>query len=267
MPTTTPAPEDFVKVSGGLLLLYGFGTMIGPVIGARADGATCGRKACSWRRRSRMSCSPATRCCASARRAPVPVEDREAFKTLPADRAVTPEALRLDPRSRATEAQSIRVEICAALPHKGGMIAVRRLRRHRRPQPAPSAGRTAARAEDGQRTAAGLPVSRPAVSQHLKVLLDAGLVSAQRRRHAGASTRVSSAGFTEAQSLAGPVLGRLKRCPSGSAAGSGLRRQPAEVTKAIARRHVVPPATWPCAESLSALVRSCVDPSVFPSRP
>ena len=28
------SPENFVKVSGGLLLLYGFGTMIGPVIGA-----------------------------------------------------------------------------------------------------------------------------------------------------------------------------------------------------------------------------------------
>ena len=30
--------EDFVKVSGGLLLLYGFGTMIGPVLAAGADG-------------------------------------------------------------------------------------------------------------------------------------------------------------------------------------------------------------------------------------
>lgn len=43
--------------------------------------------------------------------------------------------------------------------------------------------------------AAGLPVSRPAVSQHLKVLLDAGLVSARsegtRRIYA-----VSAAGFT-----------------------------------------------------------------------
>ncbi|RWK42073.1 metalloregulator ArsR/SmtB family transcription factor [Mesorhizobium sp.] len=42
--------------------------------------------------------------------------------------------------------------------------------------------------------AAGLPVSRPAVSQHLKVLLDAGLVNAKpegtRRVYA-----VSSAGF------------------------------------------------------------------------
>ena len=32
-------PEDFVKVSGGLLLLYGFGTMIGPVIGATLMGS------------------------------------------------------------------------------------------------------------------------------------------------------------------------------------------------------------------------------------
>jgi len=43
--------------------------------------------------------------------------------------------------------------------------------------------------------AAGLPVSRPAVSQHLKVLLDAGLVSARsegtRRIYA-----VSASGFT-----------------------------------------------------------------------
>ena len=42
--------------------------------------------------------------------------------------------------------------------------------------------------------ASGLPVSRPAVSQHLKVLLDAGLVSAEaqgtRRIYA-----VSNAGF------------------------------------------------------------------------
>ena len=27
-------PEEFVKVSGGLLLFYGFGTMVGPVLGA-----------------------------------------------------------------------------------------------------------------------------------------------------------------------------------------------------------------------------------------
>ena len=90
-------PEDFVKVSGGLLLLYGFGTMIGPVLGAVLMG--------SLRPESLFL---ATACAHAglavytvvrvSKRAPVPVEDRDAFKSLPAERAVTPEALRLDPR-------------------------------------------------------------------------------------------------------------------------------------------------------------------------
>jgi len=42
--------------------------------------------------------------------------------------------------------------------------------------------------------AAGLPVSRPAVSQHLKVLLDAGLVNAKPEGTRRVYT-VSSAGF------------------------------------------------------------------------
>ncbi|MBZ9851514.1 metalloregulator ArsR/SmtB family transcription factor [Mesorhizobium sp. CA14] len=42
--------------------------------------------------------------------------------------------------------------------------------------------------------AAGLPVSRPAVSQHLKVLLDAGLVNAKAEGTRRVYT-VSSAGF------------------------------------------------------------------------
>jgi MFS family permease len=91
--------EDFVKISGGLLLLYGFGTMIGPVIGAglmsvlRPEGlflatalAHAGLAAYTLLRINR--------------RAAVPVENREAFQTLPADRAVTPEAVRLDPRNQ-----------------------------------------------------------------------------------------------------------------------------------------------------------------------
>ncbi|MCO5064668.1 MAG: MFS transporter [Rhizobiaceae bacterium] len=89
--------EDFVKISGGLLLLYGFGTMVGPVVGAglmsvlRPEGlflATAFAHAA-------LGCYTLLRI---SRRAPVPVEDREAFQTLPADRAVTPEAVRLDPR-------------------------------------------------------------------------------------------------------------------------------------------------------------------------
>jgi len=42
--------------------------------------------------------------------------------------------------------------------------------------------------------ASGLPVSRPAVSQHLKVLLDAGLVSAENQGTRRLYT-VSTAGF------------------------------------------------------------------------
>ena len=36
--------EDFVKVSGGLLLLYGFGTMIGPLLAAAPDGLDAPRR-------------------------------------------------------------------------------------------------------------------------------------------------------------------------------------------------------------------------------
>ncbi|WP_378947595.1 MFS transporter [Mesorhizobium sp. ANAO-SY3R2] len=95
-------PEDFVKVSGGLLLLYGFGTMVGPLLGAAlmdvmrpealflatagAHFALAGYTALRIRRR-----------------AAVPIDEREAFMTLPADRAATPESLRLDPRQKADE--------------------------------------------------------------------------------------------------------------------------------------------------------------------
>lgn len=95
------SPEDFVKISGGLLLLYGFGTMIGPIIAAGLMG---------WLRPEGLFLATALAHFGLAgytllrirRRAPVPIGDREAFKTLPSERAVTPEALRLDPRSEAS---------------------------------------------------------------------------------------------------------------------------------------------------------------------
>jgi len=91
--------EDFVKVSGGLLLLYGFGTMIGPLLAAALMG---------WLRPEGLFLATALAhlCLAGytllriSRRAPVPIENRDAFKTQPADRSVTPEALRLDPRRK-----------------------------------------------------------------------------------------------------------------------------------------------------------------------
>lgn len=100
------SPEDFVKVSGGLLLLYGFGTMIGPVLGAPLM---------DYLRPESLFLATALPHFVLAgytllrisRRAPVPIEDREAFKTLPSERAVTPQAVLLDPRSDLEQADEI----------------------------------------------------------------------------------------------------------------------------------------------------------------
>jgi len=89
---------SFVKVSGGLLLLYGFGTMIGPVLGAALM---------DWLRPDGIFLATALAHFALAvytvvrirTRAPVPIAERETFQTLPSERAATPEAVRLDPRS------------------------------------------------------------------------------------------------------------------------------------------------------------------------
>ena len=95
--------KDFVKVSGGLLLLYGFGTMIGPVIGASLMG--------SMRPESLFLATALAHFALVGfsilrirRRAPVPLEEREAFKTMPSERGATPQAARLDPRTPQEEA-------------------------------------------------------------------------------------------------------------------------------------------------------------------
>ena len=93
------SPEDFVKVSGGLLLLYGFGTMIGPMLAAglmdrvRPEGLFLATAL------AHLSLGGYTLLRIKAR-APVPIEDRDAFKTQPAERTLTPEAARLDPRTK-----------------------------------------------------------------------------------------------------------------------------------------------------------------------
>jgi hypothetical protein len=90
--------ESFVRVSGGLLLLYGFGTMAGPLISAglmdlfRPESLFL----TTMLAHSTIAVYAIYR---SRQRAAVPQELKEAFKTLPAERTVTPEALRLDPRS------------------------------------------------------------------------------------------------------------------------------------------------------------------------
>ncbi len=100
---------DFVKVSSGLLLLYGAGTMAGPILagfamqGPRPEslflvtaGAHLG-----------LAVYAAVRI---SRRSAVPVEEREAFTVLPAERAVTPQSVMLDPRADSDEGGGMDVQ-------------------------------------------------------------------------------------------------------------------------------------------------------------
>jgi len=101
--------EDFVKVSGGLLMLYGFGTMAGPVIGARLM---------DWMRPEAIFLATALPHVALAgyamlrvrRRAPPPADERAAFTTQPAERATTPAVHLLDPRAEAVDQTEIYAE-------------------------------------------------------------------------------------------------------------------------------------------------------------
>lgn len=89
---------DFVKLSGGLLLLYGIGTIIGPLIGARAMTAFGPAGLFSVTAAAQMSMA-AYAILRSFRRAPVPIGLRALFRWTPSERALTPESVRLDPRS------------------------------------------------------------------------------------------------------------------------------------------------------------------------
>lgn len=95
--------EDFVKVSGGLLLLYGFGTMLGPLLAAllmdrmRPEGLFLATALAH-------AVLGAYTLLRIRQRAPVPIEEREAFTTQPSERAVTPAVVHLDPRT-ASEAE------------------------------------------------------------------------------------------------------------------------------------------------------------------
>ena len=95
------SPEEFGKLSGGLLLLYGFGTMIGPVIGAVLMSTMRPESLFLATALAHMTLAAYTLLRIN-RRAPVPLEARESFKTVPSERSVTPEALRLDPRTKPT---------------------------------------------------------------------------------------------------------------------------------------------------------------------
>ena len=90
--------EEFVKVSSGLLLFFGFGTVVGPVLGAvlmaemRPESLFLAI-ALAHALLAGYALLSISRC------APVSQAAKTAFRTLPAEPAVTPESLRLDPRT------------------------------------------------------------------------------------------------------------------------------------------------------------------------
>jgi MFS family permease len=98
------APEDFVKVSGGLLLLYGIGTIIGPTLGGPMM---------TWAGPHSLFIVTAIAhvlisgyaIVRSRQRAPVPVDQRESYSVAPSATSplTTPESITLDPRAVAPE--------------------------------------------------------------------------------------------------------------------------------------------------------------------
>ncbi|OCP38069.1 MFS transporter [Ensifer sp. LC163] len=90
--------EDFVKVSGGLLLLYGIGTIIGPTIGGPVMTAT-GPYGLFMITACAHILITAYAIIRSRMRAPVPIAERDAFSPINAGTATTPESLQLSPRA------------------------------------------------------------------------------------------------------------------------------------------------------------------------
>jgi MFS family permease len=95
-------PDEFVKIASGLLLLYGFGTMIGPIIAAIAMQ--------SWMPEGLFAATATVHAAVVAytlfrmtRRTPPSPDARESFKGLPLPKTVTPESAVLDPRANPDE--------------------------------------------------------------------------------------------------------------------------------------------------------------------
>jgi MFS family permease len=106
------SPEDFVKVSGGLLLLYGIGTIIGPTLGGpimSAVGPYALFMVTCWAH----ILITAYAIIRSRRRAAKPADMRDAYTTINPGTLTTPESLQLSPRAQpqaADEQQEERTE-------------------------------------------------------------------------------------------------------------------------------------------------------------
>ncbi len=91
--------NDFVAMSGGMLMLYGIGTMIGPTAASLVMErlGPSGLFAVTGSAHFVMAAYAIYR---TIRRAPVSEELRGAFKGVPAQKAITPETVAMDPRAQ-----------------------------------------------------------------------------------------------------------------------------------------------------------------------
>lgn len=94
-------PSEFVAVSGGLLLLYGVGTMAGP-LAASTIMTVLGPETLFVATAAGHLLIAAYALYRTTRRAPIPESVRESFRSVPSARAFTPETAALDPRAEDT---------------------------------------------------------------------------------------------------------------------------------------------------------------------
>ena len=112
------APADFVKVSGGLLVLYGFGTMLGPIVASVMMEGMRPESIFLATALSHLVLAAYT-VLRISRRAAIPPQDRDAFQTIPLERITTPATMQLDPRSDAADVLEAEEDAEALEPEAG----------------------------------------------------------------------------------------------------------------------------------------------------
>ena len=91
-------PDEFVKIAGGLLLLLGFGTMLGPILAAMMMQGWMPEGLFAFTATVHILLVLYTLYRMSRRQSPS-TETRETFKGLPLPKVATPESIVLDPRA------------------------------------------------------------------------------------------------------------------------------------------------------------------------
>jgi MFS family permease len=98
-------PSDFMNVSGGLLLLYGVGTVIGPTLGGPVM-ERFGPYALLGVTAAAHALITVYAIIRSRLRAPIPVGERDSYQSISSGTQTTPESLALNPRSQLSSAAS-----------------------------------------------------------------------------------------------------------------------------------------------------------------